>query len=82
MMKDVDRTGGEGSGAQKEDASEVRKKRQVQALSEAEVRRRERTAEKLRENLLKRKQQQRARRAGDADETDGLPAAIKTNRDD
>lgn len=37
--------------------------------------RRERAAAKLRENLLRRKTQARARRAGDADETDGLPAA-------
>lgn len=35
----------------------------------------ERQAEKLRENLLKRKQQSRARRAGDADEGVGLPAS-------
>lgn len=38
-------------------------------------RRRERAAAKLRENLSRRKQQVRARRAGHADETDGLPAA-------
>jgi hypothetical protein len=38
-------------------------------------RRRMRAAEKLRENLARRKQQVRARRAGQADETDGLPAA-------
>jgi hypothetical protein len=38
-------------------------------------RRRERAAQKLRENLARRKQQVRARRAGQADETDGLPAA-------
>jgi hypothetical protein len=38
-------------------------------------RRRERAAQKLRENLSRRKQQVRARRAGQADETDGLPAA-------
>jgi hypothetical protein len=38
-------------------------------------RRRERAAQKLRENLGRRKQQVRARRAGQADETDGLPAA-------
>jgi hypothetical protein len=38
-------------------------------------RRRERAAAKLRENLARRKQQVRARRAGQADETDGLPAA-------
>lgn len=37
--------------------------------------RRERAAAKLRENLMRRKTQARARRAGDADETDGLPAA-------
>jgi hypothetical protein len=37
--------------------------------------RQERAAAKLRENLLRRKTQARARRAGDADETDGLPAA-------
>ncbi|MBO9655923.1 hypothetical protein O3S81_07365 [Agrobacterium sp. SOY23] len=42
-------------------------------LREAE--RKARAAKKLRENLLKRKQQVRARRAGDADETIGLPAA-------
>ena len=38
-------------------------------------RRRERAAQKLRENLSRRKQQVRARRAGQADEADGLPAA-------
>ncbi|MGY5800282.1 hypothetical protein ACXHMN_03020 [Rhizobium sp. LEGMi12c] len=38
-------------------------------------RRRERAAQKLRENLSRRKQQVRARRAGQADETDGLPGA-------
>ena len=43
------------------------------APSEAE--RKARAAKKLRENLQKRKQQVRARRAGDADETIGLPAA-------
>jgi len=42
--------------------------------TEAELRR-ERAAAKLRENLLRRKQQARARRAGEADETVGLPAA-------
>jgi hypothetical protein len=46
--------------------------------SEADIqaeRRRVRAAEKLRENLGRRKQQVRARRAGEEDETDGLPAA-------
>ncbi len=37
--------------------------------------RRERAAAKLRENLLRRKQQSRARRAGEADQASGLPAA-------
>jgi hypothetical protein len=37
--------------------------------------RRERAAEKLRENLSRRKQQVRARRSGEADEANGLPAA-------
>ncbi|MBB4330199.1 hypothetical protein GGE50_006440 [Rhizobium leguminosarum] len=37
--------------------------------------RRERAADKLRENLGRRKQQVRARRSGQADETNGLPAA-------
>ena len=44
------------------------------AMSEAD-RRRARAAAKLKENLSRRKQQVRARRAGEADETDGLPAA-------
>jgi len=46
-------------------------------ITEAD-RRRERAAEKLRENVARRKQQVRARRAGQADETDGLPAANPT----
>ncbi|MBW9063628.1 hypothetical protein JNB71_09885 [Rhizobium herbae] len=45
-----------------------------EARRQAEARR-ERAARTLRENLLRRKQQGRARRAGDADETSGLPAA-------
>ena len=47
-------------------------------MSEAERQaqaRRERAARTLRENLQRRKQQGRARRAGDADEAIGLPAA-------
>lgn len=44
-------------------------------LSEAEQRRRERAAAKLRENLARRKQQSRARRAGEAEDGEGLPAA-------
>lgn len=49
--------------------------------AEAE-RRRERAAQKLRENLMRRKSQARARRAGDADETEGLPAAYSPQQDD
>ena len=45
-------------------------------------RRRERAAAKLRENLSRRKQQVRARRAGHADETDGLPGAEVAAPDD
>ncbi|MBD8553538.1 hypothetical protein IFT84_03280 [Rhizobium sp. CFBP 8762] len=37
--------------------------------------RKARAAQTLRENLMRRKQQGRARRAGAADETNGLPAA-------
>ena len=49
--------------------------------SEAEVRR-QRLAKTLRDNLQRRKQQARARRAGDADETSGLPAAKSDESDD
>jgi len=41
-----------------------------------------RAADKLRENLKRRKQQLRARRAGEADEGIGLPAAKSTQGDD
>ncbi|MGG7519482.1 hypothetical protein ACQ3G6_16515 [Allorhizobium undicola] len=44
------------------------------APSPAELRR-QRAAQKLRENLMRRKTQARARRAGEADDTTGLPAA-------
>ncbi|UHS60350.1 hypothetical protein HRR99_01820 [Agrobacterium vaccinii] len=40
-----------------------------------EAERKARAAKKLRENLARRKSQARARRAGEADETIGLPAA-------
>ncbi|HEX5934985.1 MAG TPA: hypothetical protein VFY63_12545 [Pseudorhizobium sp.] len=42
-----------------------------------EEERKARAAAKLRENLMRRKSQARARRLGAADETDGLPAAKK-----
>lgn len=48
------------------------------ALSETEQRRRDRAAAKLRENLARRKQQSRARRAGEAEDGVGLPAAQPT----
>ena len=48
--------------------------------TEAELRA-ERLAKTLRENLQRRKQQARARRAGDADEAMGLPAAKKDESD-
>ena len=40
-----------------------------------EAQRKARAAAKLRENLMRRKTQSRARRAGEADEVSGLPAA-------
>ena len=48
----------------------------------AAAQRKARAANKLRENLMRRKLQQRSRRKGQADETDGLPAANSPNRDD
>ncbi|MFN3317637.1 MAG: hypothetical protein ACK43M_02775 [Allorhizobium sp.] len=48
-------------------------------LSDTEQRRRERAAAKLRENLARRKQQSRARRAGEAEDGVGLPAAQATS---
>jgi hypothetical protein len=50
-------------------------------LSGAEARR-ERLAKNLRDNLQRRKQQMRARRAGAADETSGLPAAKSDESED
>ena len=49
-------------------------KREVEIREEQ---RQARAAAKLRENLLRRKAQTRARRSGAADEADGLPAAKK-----
>ncbi|WP_137128936.1 hypothetical protein [Rhizobium sp. FY34] len=53
------------------DARALRKARQ---MAETEQRK-ARAAQKLRDNLMRRKSQARARRAGEADLTDGLPAA-------
>jgi hypothetical protein len=58
-----------------EDSSEKAVKGRKAAIEEQARLRRERAAEKLRENLSRRKQQTRARRSGEADETIGLPAA-------
>lgn len=45
------------------------------AAEKREAERKAKSAAKLRENLMRRKSQSRARRAGAADETQGLPAA-------
>ncbi len=45
------------------------------AAEKREALRHAKSAAKLRENLMRRKSQSRARRAGAADETQGLPAA-------
>ena len=45
------------------------------AAAVREEQRKAKAAAKLRENLMRRKSQSRARRAGEADETQGLPAA-------
>ena len=58
-----------------EDNSEKPLKGRKAAIEEQARLRRERAAEKLRENLSRRKQQTRARRSGEADQTIGLPAA-------
>ena len=60
------------------EASQPRDTRGNRARREAERREAERKAKsaaKLRENLMRRKSQARARRAGAPDETQGLPAA-------
>ena len=57
------------------DAAESRADRARKAQVEREEQRRARAAAKLRENLMRRKTQSRARRAGEADQTLGLPAA-------
>ena len=46
-----------------------------QAQAEREAERKAKAAAKLRGNLMRRKSQSRARRAGEADDTQGLPAA-------
>ncbi|MBB3368398.1 phage anti-repressor protein [Rhizobium sp. BK077] len=57
------------------DKTETGQQSRKKAIEAQAKLRRERAAEKLRENLGRRKQQVRARRSGQADETNGLPAA-------
>jgi hypothetical protein len=64
--------------AASDDVAPLDKKAARPGKSEADIQaeqRRMRAAAKLRENLGRRKQQVRARRAGEEDETQGLPAA-------
>jgi hypothetical protein len=57
-----------------EDTENTKNGRKAAIEQQAKLRR-DRAAEKLRENLSRRKQQTRARRSDQADETNGLPAA-------
>jgi len=68
--------GGSGEGGSERAA------RHAEAMRVQAEARRERAAKALRENLMRRKQQGRARRAGGADETEGLPAAKKDESQD
>lgn len=56
-------------------AFEAERSARAERTKQRDDERKSRAAQKLRENLMRRKQQMRARRAGEADETDGLPAA-------
>jgi hypothetical protein len=70
MVENDDNKNPQGSG---DGESRGDRARRAQAAREAE--RKAKAAAKLRENLMRRKSQSRARRAGDADDTQGLPAA-------
>lgn len=61
--------------SQQNEAPEGRGERARKAAAAREAERKAKAAAKLRENLMRRKTQARARRAGSADETQGLPAA-------
>jgi hypothetical protein len=68
----------------KDDAEIPAQKPQADGKRQAEVRaeeRKARAAATLRENLMRRKGQARARRSGAADEASGLPAAKKDESD-
>ncbi len=56
-------------------AGQTRGERAREQAAVREAERKARAAAKLRENLMRRKSQARARRAGEADATEGLPAA-------
>jgi hypothetical protein len=66
--EEFDQAHGAGSG-------QARGERARQAAAAREEQRKAKAAAKLRENLMRRKGQARARRAGEADEAQGLPAA-------
>jgi hypothetical protein len=61
--------------SQGDPVTETRGDRARRMANAREAERKTKAAAKLRENLMRRKTQSRARRAGDADQTDGLPAA-------
>jgi hypothetical protein len=63
------------SEAETERHGQTRGERARQAAAVREEERKAKAAAKLRENLMRRKSQARARRAGEADDTQGLPAA-------
>lgn len=83
MNKDEDEMRHEGeAGEEAKDTATTGGERAVRHADIAAAQRKARAANKLRENLMRRKLQQRSRRKGQADETDGLPAANSPNRDD
>ncbi|WP_246745766.1 hypothetical protein [Ciceribacter sp. L1K22] len=70
------------AGAMSKEPDEKEPTARERAVAAAKEQREARAAKKLRENLLRRKQQVRARRAGEADDAVGLPAAKSTQDDD
>ncbi|MGF0539071.1 hypothetical protein ACQQ2Q_13835 [Agrobacterium sp. ES01] len=68
--------------SQSNDENSTTAERRRASLKIEQDAKRARVASKLKENLLRRKQQMRARRAGDADEAEGLPAAKSSQADD
>ncbi|UIK08737.1 hypothetical protein [Neorhizobium galegae] len=70
MANDEERNDSEGG-----DTGEGRGDRHRKAAQARDAQRKAKAAAKLRENLMRRKTQARARRAGEEDLTQGLPAA-------